>query len=259
MRFSTVIAMATALAGCGTSSSISSVGMLSETASSASAASAEDAAEKKPFDPFGLREDRVGTGRVVIKNPTLAEVMQPGSLPDIIYGNANAKVTVIKYASLTCPFCRKFHRETYPAFKREYIDTGKVRFILREFPIGFQSGTATVAWRCAPKPKRLKLYGLFMEQQSRWVSQEVRRDAIFKVAKQVGMNRREFDACYENKELIAGLKGVKDRGRTLGIIGTPNFFINDQLEKRVLTIRDLREIIDPMLDGRAVQTSARAN
>ena len=76
--------------------------------------------------------------------------MQPGELPEMALGRADAPVTIVQYASMTCPYCRQFQRETFPVLKREYIDTGKVRYILREFPIGHQSGLATIALRCAP-------------------------------------------------------------------------------------------------------------
>lgn len=211
--------------------------------------------QKAKFNPF---EEQVATAsrrREVIKTPTLAEVLQPGPLPEMALGRPDAPVTVIKYASPSCPYCRLFQKKTFPKFKRDYIDTGKVRFILREFPIGFQSGAATIAIRCAPPEKRFSLYEKFLEQHARWVSQDVRRDPIFEIAKQVGMSRQTFDACYENQELIAKLKQVKERGRTLGIIGTPNFFINERREKRVLTYADLSEIIDPMLSGGTLAAS----
>ena len=175
--------------------------------------------------------------------------MTPGPLPEMALGKPNAPVTIVQYASLTCPHCKAFHATTFPQFKREYIDTGKVRYILREFPIGMQSGNATIALRCAPAGKYFELYGKFMEQQSSWVSQEVRLDPIFAVAKQVGLTRAQFDACYQNQGLIEALKAIKDRGRTLGIIGTPNFFIGNKLVKKELTIADIRAEVDPLLTG----------
>jgi protein-disulfide isomerase len=105
-------------------------------------------------------------------------------------GRADAPVTIIKYASMTCPYCRRFQLEAFPVLKKDYIDTGKVRFIIREFPIGKQSGLATVALRCAAPDKYFALYDKLMAQQTSWVSQEVRPDPIFKVAAQVGMTGR---------------------------------------------------------------------
>jgi protein-disulfide isomerase len=141
---------------------------------------------------------------------------------------------------------------------REYVDTGKVRYVLREFPIGKTSGTATIALRCAPAAKYFELYGKFLEQQSTWVSQEVRLDPIFSVAQQVGMTRPEFDGCLQNQAMIDGLKRVKDRGRTLGIIGTPNFFIQNQRVKSTLTMAEIRSKVDPLLTGQPAATANAA-
>jgi protein-disulfide isomerase len=200
--------------------------------------------------------DPTAGARQIIQNPTLAEVLTPGpDLPEMALGRADAPVTIIQYASLTCPHCRAFHRDVFPEFKREYIDTGKVRYVLREFPIGKTSGTATIALRCAAPDKYFVLYGKFLEQQPSWVSQDVRLDPIFAVAQQVGVTRPEFDRCLQNQAMIDGLKRVKDRGRTLGIIGTPNFFIQNQLVKSTLTMAEIRSKVDPLLSGRPAATA----
>jgi protein-disulfide isomerase len=207
------------------------------------------------FNPLADPNDKPAGGREVIENPTLADVMAPSPLPEMSFGRPDAPVTIIEYASMTCPHCRNFHMTTYPKFKKEYVDTGKVRYILREFPIGKASGAATIALRCAPPDKYLTLFGKFMEQQPAWVSQEVRLDAIFSVAAQVGMTRQQFDACRENQAMIDGLQWVKDRGRTLGVIGTPNFFVGNKLVKKELSIEDIRAMVDPQLAGRATASA----
>ncbi|MDX2159527.1 MAG: thioredoxin domain-containing protein [Hyphomicrobiaceae bacterium] len=201
-----------------------------------------------PFSPDGP-EDR--PAREVIADPSLAEVLKPGPLPEFSLGRAEAPVVMVKYMSLTCPHCRRFMSQTFPALKREYIDTGKVRLVIREFPIGRTSGNATIALRCAPMSQYLTLYSKFLEQQASWVSQEVRSDAIYRIASQVGMKRSDFDACLQNQPMIAALNQIKDRGRQLGIIGTPNFFIGRRLVKTVIGMPEIRAIVDPMLAGPA--------
>lgn len=213
--------------------------------------------EAESFNPFRDSSTTESPRREVLANPSFAEVMKVGALPEMSIGRADAPVTLIKYASLTCPHCRRFQTKVFPTFKKEYIDTGKVRFIIREFPIGRSSGNATIALRCVPASKYFDLYRRFLTQQGRWVSQDVRLDNIFAVAKQVGLSRVEFDACLKNQDLIQGLKWVKDRGRTLGIIGTPNFYIQNKLVKKVLSLDDLRAMIDAEL--RAKQKMAVAN
>ncbi len=207
------------------------------------------------FNPLGPPRTQAPGGREVIKNPTLADVRATGRLPEFSIGRADAPVTIIKYASLTCPYCRQFHKQEFPKLKRELVDTGKVRFIIREFPIGKSSGNATIALRCAKPDKYLTLYGKFLDQQSKWVSQEVRLDRIFAVAQQVGMKQSEFDACLKNQGMINDLQWVKDRGRKLGIIGTPNFFIQNKLYKKQLTMAEIRKAVDQVLQTPALASS----
>ena len=208
--------------------------------------------DKPAFNPFSNTSETSSPAREVMLNPAQDEIMKAGALPEFSIGRADAPVTIIKYMSLTCQYCRRFQAETFPVLKRDYIDKGHVRFIIREFPIGKTSGNATVALRCAPMEKYLPLYEKFLAQQSAWVSQEVRPDAIYKIAQQVGMTRAQFDTCLQNQAIIDGLKWVKDRGRSLGIIGTPNFFIGDKLVKKEVGIKEIREMVDPLLAGRVV-------
>lgn len=205
-----------------------------------------------PFNPFSDQPPSTVGRRQVIKNPSVAEIMKAGALPEMALGRKDAPVTIVQYASMTCPYCRRFQVKDFPVLKREYIDTGKVRYVLRaEFPIGRQSGLATIALRCAPPGKYFVLYDKFMRQQRSWVSQEVRPDPIFKVARQVGMTRARFDSCRQNRAMIDAIKAIKERGRTLGIIGTPNFFIDGKLVKSAIGIAEIREIVDPILAARA--------
>lgn len=239
---------AVVVAGCG-AGGLPPPGLASPDGPAAGSAypSTEGAAPDGMPNPFGDPTERAAGGREVIENPTLADIFAPSPLPEMSWGDPKAPVTIVQYASLTCPHCRAFHKTTFPELKRTYIDTGKVRYVLREFPIGKTSGMATIALRCAPPGKYLELYGRYMDQQSKWVSQEVRLDPIFEVAQQVGMTRSQFDACRQNQGMIENLKWVKERGRKLGIIGTPNFFVGDKLIKRELSMADIREFVEPQL------------
>ena len=116
--------------------------------------------------------------------------------------------------------------------KKEFIDTGKVRFIVREFPIGHTSGTAAIINRCAPEDKYFALFNAFLLRQPEWVSLEIRPDAIYSVAKSSGMSRETFDKCLTNQSIIDALTEVKQRGRQFGVKGTPTFFINGRKAPR---------------------------
>lgn len=252
----TVVALA--LAACSGGTAVPNLaGSAIATGPTSAGAATADRIEGNPFQDgaastLGARE--------VIANPTIAEVMQPaGTLPEMSLGRADAPVTLIKYASMTCPYCRQFQMEAFGEIKRLYIDTGKVRFILREFPIGFQSGLATIATRCVSPDKYFQAYDRLMRQQSAWVSQEVRAEPIARVMRDLGLTTEKLEACRQDKALVAALDAVKQRGRLLGIVGTPNFFINGKLVKSTLTLGDVKNLVDPLLAGSAAGSPARVS
>lgn len=233
-----LVPMFAVLAGCGAMPNGATLPSQSGTLANAALTGT---AKPKRFNPF-VEEDSSSGRREVIENPTQAQVMQVGALPERSLGKVGAPITVIKYASMTCPYCRQFQDKTFPALRKRYIDTGRMRFILREFPIGFQSGAATIALRCVAEDKYFDAYAALMKAQPQWISQEVRREPIWNVVKKFGLSRAAFDACYEDKALISNLNAVKERGRALGVIGTPNFFVNNKLYKSVLTMTDFDRI-----------------
>lgn len=176
--------------------------------------------------------------------PPQQELMAPGPLGDRVLGKPNAPVTVIEYVSLTCPHCANFHKTLFPRMKTEFIDTGKVRYIVREFPIGHMSGAAAIVNRCAPEDKYFFLLNQFLTRQPEWVSQEVRPDALYSVAKLSGMTRETFDKCLSNQTIIDGLTEVKQRGRQFGVIGTPTFFINGRKAQGEVTFDEIKAMIE---------------
>lgn len=177
-------------------------------------------------------------------SPNPAELMKAGPLGEIVLGNPKAPATIIEYASLTCPYCHKFHLTTFPRIKKELIDTGKARFIIREFPIGRTAAAAAIITRCAPAKDYFTLFDKFLTQRTKWTSRKVRPDAIYKIAAQTGMKRAAFDACLANKEIEEGLIWVKERGRDFGVSGTPTFFINGKKARGVLTFDQVKALID---------------
>jgi protein-disulfide isomerase len=178
---------------------------------------------------------------------SLTELIQPGPLKEMTLGAPDAKATVIEYFSLTCPVCHRFHQNVWPQFRRQYIDSGKIRFIAREFPIGRSSGNAAIALRCVDESKYFDLMNRFLAEQKRWVSQEVRLGAIHSVAAPFGLTRAKFDSCLANQEIIEGIRQVKQRGRFLGVIGTPTFFVNERQLRGNVTLAQLSAAIDPLL------------
>jgi protein-disulfide isomerase len=194
-------------------------------------------------------------GRKIIAEPTAADLALAGPLGDRVLGSASAPLTVYEYASMTCPHCRAFHANSFPAIKKAYIDTGRIKWVIREFPIGRSSGNAWIITRCANDETWHATYERFLAEQAGWVSQEVRLDAIYAVAAKEGMSRSEFDTCLANRSLIDGLNWVKERGRELGVIGTPTFFIGTKHVRQVLTPDEFKAIVEPMLSGGVVASS----
>ncbi|MGH6864797.1 MAG: DsbA family protein, partial [Methyloceanibacter sp.] len=140
---------------------------------------------------------------------------------------------------------RNYHANIFPKIKRQYIDTGKVRYIIREFPIGRSAGAAAVAAACVPEAKHLSAVESFLDRQPEWVSQEVRFDAIYGVAKSSGMTREAFDKCLSNQTIMDSVNEVKQRGRKFGVIGTPTFFINGRKAQGAVTYEEIKAMIEP--------------
>jgi protein-disulfide isomerase len=181
------------------------------------------------------------------QNPPLAELMQPGPLGDMSLGNDTAPVTIIEYASMTCPHCAHFHKETYPELKKKYIDTGKVRFIFREFPLDQLAAAAFMLARCGGKERYFPLIETLFQQQETWVVQ--RPLAPLKaISKQAGISEQAFDECLKNQQVLDGIEEVRQRASSkLNVQSTPTFFINGKLFRGAVTMAELDKEITPYL------------
>src|SRR4051812_13300497 len=174
-----------------------------------------------------------------------AGLNDPSPIGEMSMGPDNAKVTVIEYASASCPHCANFYKTTFPALKKDYIDTGKIRFIFREFPHNQPALAAFMIARCAPKEKYFPLIDMFFTQQDMWLAAP--RDGLFKIAQLAGFTQQSFDACLKNESVAKGIIAVRDKAETFGVDSIPTFFINGQLLKGEATIEEMSKIIDPLL------------
>ncbi len=177
----------------------------------------------------------------------MAALTEAGPLGDEAIGSADAPVTIIEYASLTCGHCAAFHMQTYPALKEKYIDTGKVRFIMREFPLDPLAAAAFMLSRCAGDGKYFGMVDLFFEKQADWTRTDDPVAALLNLSKQAGFTQESFEACLTNQELLDGVNGVKDRGAQFGVDSTPTFFVNGQVVRGAKTIGEFDAILEPML------------
>ena len=179
--------------------------------------------------------------------PSTAELMETGVLPDQILGKEDAPVTVIEYASMTCGHCAMFHTNTYPEFKKRYVDTGKAKYILREFPLDPLAAGAFMLARCAGKDRYFPLVETLFQQQRNWVVQKP-IEPLFAIAKQAGFTQQSFDACLQDQKMLDAIEWVRARGADkFKVDSTPTFFINGKIFKGALSIEDMAKAIDPLL------------
>jgi protein-disulfide isomerase len=193
----------------------------------------------------------MGSAPMALAQPTAEELMRPGPLPDLVLGKADAPVTVIEYASMTCPHCASFHKTTYPALKSKYIDTGKVKFIFREFPLDDLAVAASMLARCAGKdnnPTRaLAMIDVLFASQDKWaVRQPI--PVLQQISKQAGITEKAFDECLKDQKLYNDIMAMRERGsKDYKVESTPTLFVNGKLMKGGATIEELDKVIEPLL------------
>ena len=158
----------------------------------------------------------------------VAELMKPGPLPEMTMGDAKAPVTLVEYASMTCGHCAAFHNKVLPKIKEKYIETGKVRLVMREFPLDNLAAIASMAARCAGEGKSLPLISAMFAKQEDWAF--VRPDprpALFNIVKQAGFTQESYDKCISDQKLLDDIVAIRERGaEVFGVDATPSFFIN---------------------------------
>jgi protein-disulfide isomerase len=177
----------------------------------------------------------------------LVELYKATPLPDKVLGSDTATVTIVEYASVTCPHCASFHQQTYPALKSKYIDTGKVKLIFREFPT--QPAPVAIAGfmlaRCAEDRYYPMLDAIFSQQQS-WSQDPY--NGFLRIARQAGFTQEKFEACLKDQKLAEQIQGVAQRGNEqFKVESTPTFFINGKKYVGALSIGDLDKILEPLL------------
>ena len=188
-------------------------------------------------------------GPALAQTPSPAELAEAGPLGEQVLGADDAPVTIIEYASMTCSHCADFHGKTYPTLKSKYIDTGKVRYILREFPLDPIAAGAFMLARCAGKDKYFPLVEVFFSQQSTWaVRQPI--PPMLAIAKQAGFTEDSFKECLANQQVLDGIEWVRRRGQEkFGVNSTPTFFVNGKVVRGTMTVEELEKHIEPYLKG----------
>lgn len=209
--------------------------------------------------PFNRREFIVGMGAAAFGASALsllpavafaqtkvdmAELLKPGPLGDQVLGPENAPNTIVEYASLTCTHCKHFHDTTWPQLKEKYIDTGKVRFILRDFPLDPLASAGFMLAHAAPNDKFYPMVDLLFDQQQNWAFVDNPVPALFNIAKQVGFTQETFELALKNQALLDAVNAIKDRGaKDFGVDATPTFFINGVKQPGALTLEEIEKLL----------------
>ncbi|WP_036258687.1 DsbA family protein [Methylocapsa aurea] len=193
-----------------------------------------------------LREPALAQGASI----PLDQLLAGEALPDVVIGKGDAPIVIVEYASMTCSHCAAFHTATYPELKRKYIDAGKVRFILREFPLDPLATAGFMLARCAGDDKRTAMVDLLFAQQKNWAFTEKPLESLANLVKQAGVNHERFETCLKDQELYDKINKVRDHAaEKFGVKATPTFFINGKKESGEMTPEALDKLLEPLLKG----------
>jgi len=174
---------------------------------------------------------------------TVEELLAEGSL-----GDAKAPVTVVEYASLTCPHCADFADNTFEAFKKKYVDSGKVHYLYRDFPFDQAGLRAAMMVRCSGPEHFFGFLEILFKSQTSWAGSSDPLAELAKIARLGGMSKEDFDACMANKELMDGiLKGEVEAQEKLKVEATPTFIVNGVKHEGNLSLEAFDGILAPLL------------
>ena len=187
--------------------------------------------------------------RIAAAPVSVEELMKPSDLPDIAIGNADAKVTIVEYSSLTCPHCAHFQEKLFPSLKAKYIDTGKVRFISREFPLDNLAAAAAMLARCVDPSKSFNFVETMFSTQAQWAAGSNPKAKLFEIAKQAGFTQESFEKCLTDQALLDKINSVRTRAsEKFAINATPTFFVNGKRVSGGTQLEDFDKVIEPMLE-----------
>jgi protein-disulfide isomerase len=185
----------------------------------------------------------------VAQSAIAAAVTKPVSLPDIAIGSATASITLTEYSSMSCPHCAAFGQNVFPMLRSKYIDTGKVRFVFREFPLDIKAASASILARCIGKDdseKYLAAVETLFKLQDRLMAQT--RDTLMYVGRQYGMSEQDVETCEKDQAQFDKLTADQQYAvRELKVAATPTFFLNGVRMQGAMSFEELEERIKPLL------------
>ena len=179
-----------------------------------------------------------------------SDVAKPVSLPDMALGPANATVTITEYASMTCPHCAAFTETVFPKIKSEFIDSGKIRFVFREFPLDIKAAAGSMLARCIAKDDSGKYFAvvdLLFKQQNDWVTKNT-TETLTRIGKQAGLSQQAVENCLKDQALLDKIAAdQKFASEVLKVNSTPTFFINGEMVKGETSFEEFDKKIKSLL------------
>jgi protein-disulfide isomerase len=190
----------------------------------------------------------------------IAKLMAPaGDVADHVQGSETAPVTVIEYASPTCPHCAAFSNDVLPAFIEAYVNTGKVKFITRPFVRNVLDAAVFMLAEASGPTNYHNVLSTYFKTQNTWATSQTPRDAILEIAKQLGFTQETFDAALTNQALFTGMEAVREQALSeFGLSGTPTFYVNGKTLTGDKTLEQLAAEIDPLVPADFVATTPAA-
>lgn len=179
------------------------------------------------------------------------------ALPDHTLGSPDAPVTVIEYASPTCPHCAAFHNDVWPAVKEQYVDTGKVQFILRPFVRNVLDAVVFMLAEAAGPDQYHNIIETYFRTHAQWTASQTPRDDLLAIAKQLGFTDASFDAALTNQDLFAKMETMREQAlNEFNLEGTPTFYVNGQQLTGDKTLEEMAAAIDPLVPADFQPTTA---
>jgi protein-disulfide isomerase len=189
------------------------------------------------------------TGVAMAQSVTSALLAQPMSLPDMALGDAKAPVTIVEYASMSCPHCAAFEQNVFPMLRSKYIDTGKVRYVFREFPLDIKAASASVLARCIANGDSEKFYGaidaMFKQQEA---LMEQTRETLLAIGKQGGLDDKGVESCVGDQSAMDKLSADETfAAKQLKVDATPTFFVNGKISRGAISFEEFEAKLKPLL------------
>jgi protein-disulfide isomerase len=180
---------------------------------------------------------------------TMSLLAKPPALPDMALGKDKAPITIIEYSSLTCPHCAAFEENVFPMLRSKYIDTGKVRFVSREFPLELKAAAASMLARCIAAndaPRYFDAITMLFKQQDAVVEHTV--ETLKDIGGHFGMSEQDVDACEKNQDQLDKIQAdEKFAFEQLKVDATPTFFINGEMSKGSMSFEELDKRLSKLL------------